>query len=122
MQPHGDVTTMLQRHRAFWELALVDRPMLMLPVDVYAPTERACASLPAGHLSPEHLGVRAMLEEYDRLAEMHETIGDDMLVAAEPVLGVPWLEAMVGCPIKVSSNGAMLAQPLPKWSQWRRWA
>ncbi|MFN8007550.1 MAG: hypothetical protein U0V70_11100 [Terriglobia bacterium] len=53
------------------------------------------------------------MEEYDRLAGMHEQIGDDFLVTAEPLLGVPWLEAMVGCPIHISSTGGMAAKPVP---------
>ena len=105
-----DMQALLERHQKFWNLEEVDRPLLVVPVDVYAPTKRFCSTLVGGVLEPDAVDAALVMEEYDRLAAMHEEIGDDYLVAAEPVLGIPWLEAMVGCPIHVSSTGAMAAK------------
>ena len=111
-QKQRELQALLERHRKFWNLEEVDRPLLVVPVDVYAPTRRFCSTLVEGILKPEAIDAALVLEEYDRLAAMHEEIGDDYLVAAEPVLGIPWLEAMVGCPIHISSTGAMAAKPV----------
>jgi len=111
-QKQRDMQALLERHQKFWDLEEVDRPLLVVPVDVYAPTKRFCSTLVGGALEPDAVDAAVVMEEYDRLAAMHEEIGDDYLVAAEPVLGVPWLEAMVGCPIHVSSTGAMAARPV----------
>jgi hypothetical protein len=110
VQKQRDLQALLERHRKFWELEEVDRPLLVVPVDVYAPTKRFCSTLRTNVLEPDAVDAMLVMEEYDRLAAMHEEIGDDYLVGAEPVLGVPWLEAMVGCPIHVSSTGAMAAK------------
>ena len=110
VQKQRDMQALLERHRKFWNLEEVDRPLLVVPVDVYAPTKRFCSTLVGDVLEPDAVDATLVMEEYDRLAAMHEEIGDDYLVGAEPVLGVPWLEAMVGCPIHVSSTGAMAAR------------
>ena len=109
-QKHRDLKALLERHRKFWNLEEVDRPLLVVPVDVYAPTKRFCSTLVGDVLKTDAVDAALVMEEYDRLAAMHEEIGDDYLVAVEPILGVPWLEAMVGCPIHVSSTGAMAAR------------
>jgi hypothetical protein len=109
-QNQRDIEAIIKRHRKFWSLEQVDRPLLVVPVDIYAPTKRFCSTLIADALNPSDVDSAKVMEEYDRMAMMHEEIGDDYLVAAEPVLGVPWLEAMVGCPIHVSSTGAMAAK------------
>ena len=111
-QKQRDMQALLERHRKFWDLEEVDRPLLVVPVDVYAPTKRFCSTLAGDVLEPDAVDAALVTEEYDRLAAMHEEIGDDYLVGAEPIVGVPWLEAMVGCPIHVSSTGAMAAKPV----------
>ena len=109
-QKQRDIQAILKRHRKFWSLEQVDRPLLVVPVDIYAPTKRFCSTLVRDKLDPSDVDSAKVMEEYDRMVGVHEEIGDDYLVAAEPVLGVPWLEAMVGCPIHVSSTGAMAAR------------
>ena len=87
-QKKRDMQALLERHRKFWNLEEVDRPLLVVPVDVYAPTKRFCSTLAGGVLEPDAVDATLVMEEYDRLAAMHEEIGDDYLVGAEPA-GAP---------------------------------
>ncbi|MBI2843824.1 MAG: hypothetical protein HYX78_10530 [Armatimonadetes bacterium] len=44
------------------------------------------------------------LDDYDRMVREGESIGDDIIRVAEPFWGIPWMEAILGCPIRSSSD------------------
>ena len=68
-QKQRDMQALLARHQKFWDLEEVDRPLLVVPVDVYAPTKRFCSTLVGDVLEPDavdallsHLGLPARAE------------------------------------------------------------
>jgi len=90
-----------KRHRAFWQCASSDRPLIGLTYRYYVDTELVARAMGEGELFPERIDPRPLLSEYDQVAAAREQVGDDMLAVAEPLLGIPWLEAICGCRVLV---------------------
>jgi hypothetical protein len=90
-----------RRHRAFWCSEATDRPLIYIIYDAYVDTELVAASLGEGELSPDAIDAAAILPEYDKVAAARDAINDDAIAVAEPLLGIPWLEAVAGCRVVV---------------------
>jgi len=90
-----------RRHRAFWNGTEVERPLIYVIYDAYVDTALVAAALGEGEVSPDAIDPEPLLAEYDKLAAAREAIGDDAIAVAEPLLGIPWLEAMAGCQVIV---------------------
>jgi hypothetical protein len=119
--------TLLARHRAFWSLAEVDRPLLtILPPSPWPPLQIPTPpgiELPAeGYLSPEMLDP----ERYFRLlCDRWDSVGPiegDQFRTMTAYWYVPWLEAICGCPIwYVRDSGTMYSMlPTGGWDAARR--
>jgi hypothetical protein len=91
----------VRRHRAFWTGDDVERPLIYVIHEAYVDTELVAQSLGEGEVQPEDVDPRPLLAEYDKLAAARDAIGDDAIAVAEPLLGIPWLEAMAGCSVQV---------------------
>lgn len=102
----------LDRYRAFWKRQETDRPIIGVCLASYFPLEMFDSiSLPEeGYLRPEDLDVGIFLDEYEReWIESREVAGDQFWVAT-PFWGIPWMEAIVGCPIRISGE-SIWAEP-----------
>lgn len=107
-----DWQPLAQRHRAFWDSAAIDRPLIYVMYDAYQDTELVAAMLGAGQVAPEAIDPAPILGEYDKMAQARIAIGDDAIAVAEPLLGIPWLEAMAGCQVMVADGKSVWpAQP-----------
>jgi hypothetical protein len=79
--------------------------------DDIVPPEVLASILPGGELRPEAVDPRALLLEYDRLAKARAQIDDDTVAVAEPLLGIPWLEAICGCRVMVAEGKSIWPEP-----------
>jgi hypothetical protein len=72
-------------------------------------------SLPQGvPLRPEDFDVAAFAADSARLFLEHEACGGDFLYSASAFWGIPWLEAMLGCPIYANhATGSIYCEPPP---------
>jgi hypothetical protein len=64
---------------------------------------------------PSDIREQDFLADYDRLQEMHEVVDDDAFWAASPFFGLPWLEAILGCPVYYSGETFWVE---PIWREW----
>lgn len=73
------------------------------------------SSLPEGRpLAPTDFDVDAFVADSVRLFEAHEACGGDFIYSASAFWGIPWLEAMLGCPIHANhASGSIYAEPPP---------
>ena len=101
------------RHARFWECAPTDRPLLTLNVDYTPDPVRTASLFGDGELTPERIDPSLILNDFDPMAQVHERMGDDYIVPCDPFVGIPWLEAMCGCPVKVPDGRSLWPAPVP---------
>ena len=91
-----------ERCDAFWARDDVDRPLLTTWVGTYQIAELyedGLGRLPEGELTPADIEYELFRSDYERLYERHSRATADTPWPAYPVMVVPWVEAIVGCPI-----------------------
>ena len=110
----------LYRHQQFWERRPADRPLLGINVGftLQETFRRTMARISDGPLKPEDIPLDEFLQDCDALAVAQEGLGDYPYVAA-PFVGVPWLEAVAGCPIAASRNSFWAEACVNDWRSWR---
>ena len=108
----------LARNLAFWERRPTDRPLLGVAVNVTFPALTFGGQpLSEGCLTPDRIEPRQFLAEWDETHRRCDARGEDLLTAASPHPGVPWMEAIAGCQIRVSpASGSIWAEHAnPDW-------
>ncbi len=107
-----------------------DRPLIGFYLGSYYPLQRYPGSLrclPDGPAFPEHVVVEDYLEDTERLYRLYEQAGGDMIFSAAPFLGMPWLEAALGCGVIADhTQGCTRAVPparveIPRFSADNPW-
>ncbi|MCC7352927.1 MAG: hypothetical protein IT330_04150 [Anaerolineae bacterium] len=102
----------LARHRAFWQRAETDRPLYGFWQGGYFPLEGLQGVMTSGYLKPENLVPEGFLSLYEARSVRTMLDAGDLLPAVTPFLGIPWTEAIAGCPIVVSlESGSIWAEP-----------
>lgn len=101
------------RHIAFWEASEIDRPLIQVNYHAYVDTELVAALMGEGELDPHTIDPKPLLAEYDRQARARELVGDDTVGVAEPLLGIPWLEAICGCRVMVADGKSLWPESPP---------
>jgi len=104
---------MIWRNQAFLNKKEVDRPLLGVWIGSYFPLRlyKKAAEIFSGRelITPEMIDPKEFLDDYDRLFLAHERVGADIFEAAMPFYGIPWMEAIIGCPIYASSKSLWAA-------------
>ena len=110
----------LARQRAFWQRQEMDRPLLGLNIGftVQQRFPLLMAAIPIGRVKPEDIRTDLFLADCDRLYEAHRGLGDYPYVSA-PFTGIPWLEAILGCPIMCSGTSFWAEPCVADWRGWR---
>lgn len=109
-----------QRNLAFLQRQETDRPLLGCTWGSYFPLEMlptGAASLPEGYLRPEMIEVEAFLADYERYYQFHQEAPDDIPWVAAPFIGIPWTEAILGCPIAASAETIWSEPYVQDWDQ-----
>ena len=79
---------------------------------------RATAALPQGELCPEDIDVSAYLADCDDLYLAHEQMNDDFPFVSAPMTSIPWMEAIMGCPIMCKDNSVWAEPCVEDWAEW----
>ena len=94
----------LSLHRAFWARGKQPRPLASFRVGDFFFARHFQAALPLLQpdkpISPEMLIVSEFLPDYERMLREVEELGQDGFWTGEPFTGIPWMEAILGCPIR----------------------
>jgi hypothetical protein len=106
--PDERLPEILRRHRAFWGCEAVERPLVGVSRYAYFPLEDFDLGVEAGPFLPEMLDPESLLPQYERMFADGGLYMGDFLWAASPLWGLPWLEAIIGCPVEVSKDYATL--------------
>ena len=106
---------------AQWLAMRNDRPVTGFTLGSYYPLHRyggGVRRLPEGRVTPEDVFVEDYLEDTERLYRLHEEAGGDLVFAAAPFLGMPWVEASLGCGVMADhGTGSTRSIPPPGFAQ-----
>lgn len=109
-----------ERHRRFFDRELSDRPLLGCNLGFYMHQAYPAlsAALPRGRVTPDDIQIDLFLEDCERLYQAHRQLDDDYPFVGGPFVYVPWMEAIMGCPI-FASETSMWAEPaVDDWDLW----
>jgi len=102
-----ECTQQLERHEAFLECRPVDRPLINPWRSGYYPAEqfpRGTAGWKAGSLlHADDVSFTAFAEDYERLSSSPPGSDGDIGYVGSAYWGIPWLEAIMGCPVAVAA-------------------
>ncbi|MCL5994627.1 MAG: hypothetical protein M1546_01060 [Chloroflexi bacterium] len=108
-----DMDDVVRRNRLFWDCGETDRPLIGVTYDYMLYPEVTASAVSLGEVMPDHLDIGLLLAEYEKNLLARNTIGDDIVAAAAPVLGMPWLEAMCGCRVLNADGNSLWPEPPP---------
>ena len=110
----------LNRHRAFLNMEPTDRPVFVGGIGMFMPQvfPSLCEGLPRGQVSPHDIRVDRFLEDIERLYQDHGRLGDDVPWFGAPFIYVPWMEAIMGCPIYAEENSMWAEPAVEDWDSW----
>jgi len=72
-----------------------------------------------GEVRPEQIETERFLRDVERLLSMNEQIGGDLYWPVVPYVYIPWMEAIIGCPIYSSENTFYAKPCIDSWSDFR---
>jgi hypothetical protein len=110
---------LIGRHEAFLNLEPVDRPLLGFWLGGYYPADQ----FPAGTASwregekllPQDMSFPLFAPDYESLYQLHRLAEDDFFYVGSAYWGMPWMEAILGCPVTAAGSNcraeACLAAP-----------
>jgi hypothetical protein len=113
MREHERVDELIQGHRRFLSRAKADQPLFTIRRDRDSGPPPAWAdSLGEGFVvNAEQLDIRTALDWYESNLEEDALVPDDGFMPAAPFFGIPWMEAILGCPVRVYRT-ALYAEPI----------
>ncbi|MCE5308006.1 MAG: hypothetical protein LLG20_10200 [Acidobacteriales bacterium] len=104
-----------------WLKRANDRPLVGFCLGSYYPLHRypeGSRTIPNGVVSPDDIVVENFLDDTDRLYEQHQAAGGDLIWAATPFCGMPWLEASLGCGVIADHrSGSTRSTPPPGFAE-----
>lgn len=113
----------LELHKAFWNRQDIGRPLLGVNIGFTLQQRfpRMMETITPGLLKPEDIRIDPFLEDCENLYRAHQDMGDYVFVGA-PFVGIPWMEAIMGCPIMASHSNFWAEHCVDDWKswQWRR--
>ncbi len=119
MTPFGNDPHKIARYRAFWNRDAVSRPLTgftmigWFPLDEFA-AARAWGT--DGYVTPEMVDPEAFLDDHLRMLREGETMDDDLIRGASPALvALPWLPAMLGCPLRLLPQNVLGEERRLSW-------
>jgi hypothetical protein len=94
-------------HEAFLECRPVERPLVGFWIGGYYPAEQFPGGTaqwrPGQRLDPQDVHFGPFADDYESLHQAHQAADDDFFYVGSAYWGIPWLEAMLGCPVSVAA-------------------
>ena len=118
-----DPEDLIARHEAFLQRGAANRPLVACWVGGYYPAEqfpRGVSNWPvSARLQPEQVSFAPFEEDYEALHRAHRDCDDDFFYVGSAYWGIPWLEAILGCPVSVAEancRAEACSEAAEKWS------
>ncbi|MGO9310753.1 MAG: hypothetical protein ACLQDL_17230 [Spirochaetia bacterium] len=115
-----NLADLCSRNEAFLARKAVGRPLVGIHIwdreyrRMYRETNR---SIPEkGEVKPEHIDTESFLRDVGNLLRQNEKIGGDLFWPVVSYVYLPWMEAIVGCPIYASENTFYTKPCIDSWN------
>lgn len=109
--PFGNDPAKIQRYTQFWNREAVTRPLVGFTFIGWFPLNEfsACQSWNSTYyLNPGMVNPQSFMNDYIRLMQEGEKVNDDLIRGACPMqVAVPFLPAMLGCPLRILPENVM---------------
>jgi hypothetical protein len=108
----------LYRNQAFHNRNPVEIPLFgswLFGFYIHEQFPNLVQSLTPGLVRPEYLNVGLFLQDVDRLWEAYQELDDDLMFSIGAFYGIPWMEAIMGCPIYFSDTTIWADPCIPDW-------
>ena len=120
--PFGNDPAKIDRYRAFWNRAEVDRPLVGFSFVGWYPLEyfSVCKSWKVNdHITPDMLKPEEWLDDYEELLREGEEAADDMIRGACPIqVAFPcFIPANLGCKIRVLPDNVIGEEQKLPWEE-----
>jgi hypothetical protein len=115
----------LERHRAFFHRRPADRPLIgswLFGFFVHQQYPSVAAAMKPGPIQPEDIPIELFLKDVDALYAAYTELDDDYPFSMGAFYGVPWMEAIMGCPVHFSGTNMYSVPCIPDWDgyHWQR--
>ena len=109
-----------KRYQAFFKREHQNVPLIgcILGFYMHQRFPRTTATLPNRRLTPDDINVDAFLEDSENLYQAYQKLDDDFGFVGAPFISIPWMEAIMGCPLYTQET-SIYAQPcVEDLTQW----
>lgn len=107
------VQSKLALYHEYWDRKPQERPLVTFRIGDFFFSRHFEAAQPlldpGRRITPDMLDVDAFLRDYERMYAEVSTIGQDGFWVAEPIVGIPWFEAMLGCEVFATDHSFITA-------------
>lgn len=104
----------LKAHKQFWQGEKCDLMLTSFRIGDYFFADKFAAArellVPGKIIKPTMLDPERFLQDYENMYHQIEQIGQSGFFAAEPFIGIPWLEAILGCPVQAAEH-SFISEP-----------
>jgi len=110
----------IEGYMKFWNLEGVKQPLIGFDVGGFFPVQWFGALRDieeTDYLKPEHLIVEKYLSDYTKLYERSASVDDDLIKGVSPIPAIPWMEAMLGCPVEISGESIWGKERNASWEE-----
>jgi hypothetical protein len=112
----------IKRHQAFLNRLPVNRPLIgswLFGFYIHQQYPRVAASMLPGEIKPEDIPIELFLEDVDELYEAYSELDDDYPFSMGAFYGIPWMEAIMGCPIYFSGTTMWAGACIQDWETYK---
>jgi hypothetical protein len=119
--PFGNDPAKIEKYTTFWNREDVKRPLVgftfigWFPFGEFTPCKSWRSSK---YLTPDMIAPEAFMNDYIRLLREGETLDDDIIRGACPILFVvPFLPGMLGCKVRILPENTMAEEEHGSWDE-----
>lgn len=110
----------IDRFKRFWNSEPVARPLLGFDIESGNLVRRfpSLARLrEQEYIKPEYLQPNDFLNDYEAFYKLCSSIPDDLIRGVSPINAIPWVEAMLGCPIRIAGDSIWAEERAASWDE-----
>ncbi len=96
----SNLEDLLSRHKNFWSRGAADQALVGLSRRKYFPTDDFKLEWDQDDITPELYDPEYFLPQYEKKFSSGGLYMGDLLWSACPFWGIPWMEAIIGCPVR----------------------